>query len=87
MSNQLVSKEIRNANTNAVRARDHWRRQYKRLGLEIRNYKNMTKTGTWIGDSVILEALKVQANLMMLERENIKYVLRATAYPYADKVE
>ena len=86
MSNNLVSNEMRNANTKAIRNRDHWRRQYNHLAAAIRGRK-LLMANTWVGDSVILEALKTQARTMMEERMLISKSLRETAYPYADKVK
>ena len=86
-SNVLVSDEIRNRNTKAVRRRNHWRIQYKELSNTIRDRKELSVNYTLIGDSVVMDALRDKARFMMEQRKLLDEELRITAYPYAEKVK
>lgn len=84
-SNVLASDEIRNRNIKAIRRRDHWRDQYALLSDAIRSRKNLTLHSSWVGDSVVMDALRDKARFMMEQRKLLNEELRITAYPYVSK--
>ena len=87
-----VSEDVRRANSKAIRLRNRWRDRYavlsdsiratkRRLALAHRNNSNDRPA------EIELFALRLTADYMMFEREDIKHRLRLTAYPYVDSTE
>lgn len=86
----LVSEALRRANSRAVADRDRWRQRYAVTSLAIRRAKSRMRLARSFGnlelersEQVVLEALRVQASLLMMFREDIGITLRDTAYRYA----
>ena len=92
MNYTIASEETRRANSRAVADRDRWRRQYSVTATAIRRAKSRLRTARNFGnlelergELAVLEALRVQASLLMLFREDIGISLRETAYRYAPR--
>lgn len=87
MNYEIVSNDVRRANTRAVEARSRWRKQYNQLTELIRHVKAVVRAsgGTDRDALIALTALTNQASGMMMEREWIRLDLRETAYRYAPK--
>lgn len=92
MNYTIASDETRRANSRAVADRDRWRRQYSVTATAIRRAKSRLRTARAFGnleleknEIVVLDALRVQAGMLMLIREDIGYALRDTAYRYAPR--
>jgi len=86
MKIEIVSAEQRRANARAVSDRSKWRVRYRSLTNEIRFLNaRISKGSDTIRNRVTLDALQLQANIMMWERDMIKIELKETAYRYAPK--
>ena len=88
----IVSDEQRRANSRAVEDRTRWRRRYAVTATAIRRSKSRLRTARTFGnlelergELAVLEALRVQASLLMLFREDLGITLRETAYRYAPR--
>lgn len=89
---QIVSEALRRANSRAVADRDRWRQRYATTAMAIRRTKSRIRLARNFGnlelergEQVVLEALRVQAELLMMFREDISIALRDTAYRYAPR--
>lgn len=87
MNYDIVSNDVRRANSRAVESRSRWRKQYNALSNQIRQIKRTVReSGTTDRNALItLDALVMSATVMMCEREWITADLRETAYRYAPK--
>ena len=88
----IVSESVRRANSRAVADRTRWRQRYAVTSLAIRRAKSRMRQAHNIGnlelergEQAVLEALRVQASLLMMFREDIGITLRETAYRYAPR--
>jgi hypothetical protein len=88
----IVSESIRRANSRAVEDRTRWRQRYAVTSLAIRRTKSRIRLARSFGnlelergELVVLDALRVQASLLMMFREDIGITLRDTAYRYAPR--
>lgn len=81
---QMVSDNIRNANSRAIARRDQWRRQYASLSRLIRHNKKVLAEMPSYDMQMNLIALRRMADSMMLDRWEIAMDLKDTAYEYAD---
>ena len=79
-----VSNRIRNANQTAIVKREQWRSDYNALTRLIRKVKSEVRTSNQgnLEKRIMLDALRSQANFMMMFRDSIKMELRETAYVY-----
>lgn len=92
MNVMIVSEDIRRANSRAVARRDRWRSRYEATSMAIRKSKGRMRMANRSGqihlereELVTLQALRVQADLMMAYRQDIAQELRDTAYRYAPR--
>lgn len=92
MNYVIVPESQRRANKRAISERDRWRRQYATVSRAIQRSKGRLrsahKQGSFElehGELVTLNALRVQADLLMLFRADISIELRDTAYRYAPR--
>ena len=88
----IVSEAVRRANSRAIADRNRWRRQYAAISESIRRTKARHRIAGIFGSAsneqvelATLRALRVQADLMMLYRQDIAIELRDTAYAYAPR--
>lgn len=81
---QPVSNSVRNANQAAILKRRQWRKDYGTITRMIRNVKSEVRASNHPRDEkrILLDALRTQANFMMMDRDLIKMQLRETAYTY-----
>jgi hypothetical protein len=86
-----VSEDVRRAHSKAIRQRDQWRERYAALSKSIRRVKQKLKSANQncrfdqCGE-MELRALRHYADIMMFHREEIKNMLRDTAYEYVDDI-
>jgi hypothetical protein len=87
---EIASEELRRAHSRAIRRRAKWRRDYALLSRAIRETKQRI-SNAYRNNSVDmvaevqLRALRQAANLAMLDRIDVLWDLRDTAYTYVDK--
>ena len=86
---QPVSDQHRRNNQKAIRDRTKWRERYAVLTSCIRDTKHRLQAahranGFDRSAEIQLDALRVAANVMMLDREWIAEDLRRSSYRYAD---
>ena len=81
-SNVKVSAEQRKANSNWIRKRDQWRKEYESTVRMIRFLKCEVRQWPTYDARTTLGALQDRAMDLMAYREVIGLGLKATAYPY-----
>jgi hypothetical protein len=85
-----VSNDIRRAHSRAIKRREQWRKQYALLSVAIRETKsllnrvNRSNSVDTVAE-VQLRSLRMVANFMMLDRADVKWDLKNTAYTYVDR--
>ena len=89
MDGNMASPELRRAHSKALRKRDAWRVRYGAISGAIRATKGRIASANHRHEfdreaDVMLAALRMHADLLMMERYAIKQMLRATAYQYVD---
>lgn len=90
MTIQPVSEEHRRRNQAAIRKRASWRRNYAFLSQAIRETKgrisraNHNNTFDPVAEAQ-LRALRLAAHFAMYDREDIKWMLRDSAYTYCER--
>ena len=92
MNYVIVSEEQRRANRRAVETRDRWRRCYAATSTAIRQVKVRVRDAHRAAsfeqvrnELATLDALRTQADILMLFRQDIGITLRETAYRYAPR--
>jgi len=80
--NVKVSAEQRKANSNWIRKRDQWRKEYESTVRVIRFLKREVRDMPTYDARTTLAALQDRALDLMAIREGIDIGLKATAYPY-----
>ena len=80
-----VSVHLRRANSRAVQERDRWRRQYSDLVQEIKLTKHRRREEPWNrAHEIHLNALRIHAQIMMIDRNMLSEDLRMTAYRWVE---
>lgn len=80
-----VSVHLRRANSRAVQERNRWRRQYSDLVQEIKIMKQRRREEPQNRSHEIhLNALRMHAQIMMVDRHMLTQDLRMTAYRWVD---
>jgi hypothetical protein len=88
---ELANEQQRRDNRRAVLRRKEWRQQYSLVSQAIRTNRAQLKQAHQQGknDAVALcslRSLKLTAHLMMLDREDIAWDLRNSAYRWVDLI-
>lgn len=80
-----VSVHLRRANSRAVQERARWRARYAELVQEIKATKQRRREDPHNRSYEIhLSALRINAQLMMIDRSMLTMDLQSTAYRYVD---
>lgn len=83
-----VSVHLRRANSRAVQDRARWRARYADLVNEIKATKQMRRADPHNRRHEIhLNALRIHAQIMMIDRNMLTLDLQSTAYRYVDVTE
>lgn len=76
-----VDPAVRSSNSRAVENRNQWRTRYAHITKMIRLARSHLRRDPNNSElMLLLESLRMRANLLMLEREFISHELRRTAY-------
>jgi hypothetical protein len=76
-----VDPAVRRSNTRAVENRAQWRTRYSQITKMIRLARSHLRSDPNNSElMLLLDSLRMRANLLMLEREFISHELRRTAY-------
>lgn len=80
-----VSAQLRRANSRAVQERDRWRRQYSDLVQQIKLTKHRRREEPMNrAHEIHLNALRIHAQIMMIDRNMLSEDLRMTAYRWVE---
>jgi hypothetical protein len=80
-----VSEHLRRANSRAVQERARWRKQYADLVQEIKQTKQRRREDPQNrSHEVNLNALRIHAQIMMIDRNMLTQDLQMTAYRWVD---
>lgn len=82
----VVSPEVRQAHSRALRKLLKWKHDYREMSNAIRATKQILRHyGEDRFAQITLRTLRTEANCMMIRRDNLKEILRFCSYRYAPR--